>query len=251
MLPVILLLLGYNNLPASSQASDATKLSLPSNRLPQIPDLGPSQQMSYEQWIALLGREAKVAALKQPQNLTVLAGDSLSQSFPITLLPPKRTWLNQGISGETSAGLLRRLHLFDQTQPEVIFVMIGINDLLRGMKGETVLANQQQIIRYLRQVHPQSQIVIQSILPHVGTSSTKESRDRLSKIPNSSIREMNRKISAIAAQEGALYLDLQPLFTDAQGNLRPELSTDGLHLSRQGYLIWGAALQSFSPLKLQ
>jgi len=45
--------------------------------------------------------------------------------------------------------------------------MIGINDLLRGMTDETILENQRQIVRYLRQVHPDSQIV-QSILPYSG-----------------------------------------------------------------------------------
>jgi len=45
--------------------------------------------------------------------------------------------------------------------------MIGINDLLRGMTDET-MENQRQIVRYLRQVHPDSQIVVQSILPYSG-----------------------------------------------------------------------------------
>ena len=94
-------------------------------------DLPLGGQLSYQDWIGILGREAKAKASQQPQNLSIIAGDSLSRWFPDHLLPQERIWLNQGISGETSSGLLKRLSLFDQTQPGIIFVMIGVNDLLR------------------------------------------------------------------------------------------------------------------------
>jgi lysophospholipase L1-like esterase len=247
-------------LSASSPSRDfATVQTLPrsvyigmmSKTLAQELDLGVFHQLSYEQWVALLRREAEVAVRQQPKHLTVIAGDSLSLWFPTDLLPTGRSWLNQAISGETSAGLLRRLAVFDSTQPEVIFVMIGINDLLRGSTDAMILDNQQQIIRYLRRVHPQSQIVVQSILPHTGANSNEKGSDRFLKIPNTRIRQLNRQLSAIAIQENALYLDLHPLFTDFRGNLRIELTTDGLHLSRQGYLVWRSALQLFTELKLK
>ncbi|WP_375335919.1 SGNH/GDSL hydrolase family protein [Microcoleus sp. FACHB-831] len=252
MLAVILLLLREHWLPASSQASvSATQVSLLSSPQAPPPNLGPRHQLNYDQWVALLGREASVAATQQPKHLTILAGDSLSLWFPTDLLPPERTWLNQGISGETSAGLLRRLDLFDETKPEVIFVMIGINDLIRGVKNETILANQRQIIKYLRRVHPRSQVVVQSILPHGGEATTWEGRDRLLAIPNSRIQEINKQLAAIAAAEGALYLDLHPLFADANGNLRSVLTSDGLHLSPQGYMVWRSALQVFAQFKIE
>jgi len=258
VLAIALLLLRDNWFLASSQASAPNSLeSSPENRrLPLLAknltsgsELGPRHQLNYQQWVAQLGKEAEVIAAQQPRNLSVLAGDSLSLWFPTDLLPPERVWLNQGISGETSKGLLKRLSLFDGTQPETIFVMIGINDLLRGVKDETLLANQRQIIHYLRQIHPQAQIVVQSILPHADAKSTWEGRDRLLKIPNLRIRQLNQQLKQIAAAEGANYLHLYPLFADAQGNLRPELSTDGLHLNPQGYLVWRSALQIFAQLQ--
>lgn len=252
ILAVSLLLLRERWLPASSQLiNSTTQLRLVSQSPDPTPDLGPRHQLNYQQWLALLGREAAVAAKQQPKRLTILAGDSLSLWFPPELLPQERSWLNQGISGETSAGLLNRLELFDDTQPEVIFVMIGINDLIRGMKDETVLANQQQIIHYLRRVHPQAQVVVQSILPHGGKESSWQGREHLLAISNNRIREINRQLEAIARKEGASYLDLFPLFTDDQGNLQSNLSTDGLHLSQEGYLVWRSALLVFARLKLE
>jgi len=225
---------------AISQSAATTRLSYPTPN--QESELGPRHQLNYQQWVALLEKEADVMAAQRPKHLGVLVGDSLSLWFPNELLPPHRTWLNQGISGETSAGLLNRLELLDKTQPEDIFVLIGINDLIRGVKDETILANQEVIIRYLRRVHPQAKIVVQSILPHSGEEVAWEGRDRLLKIPNSRIQEINQKLKAIAQKEGVVYLDLYPLFADADGNLKTELTTDGLHLSGEGYLVWRSAL---------
>jgi lysophospholipase L1-like esterase len=215
------------------------------------PTLGPRLQWSYDQWVAQLKREADAAAEKKPQRLSVLAGDSISLWFPPELLPPGRVWLNQGISGETSEGLLKRLTLFDRTDPETVFVMIGINDLIRGVGDDTILNNQRLIIQDLRSVHPYTQIVVQSILPHSASKATWEGRERLLAIPNERIRRLNKELAAIAAEQGVEYLDLYPLFADAQGNLPMSFSTDGLHLNSQGYLVWRSALLLFSQLRLE
>lgn len=215
------------------------------------PELGPRHQLSYEQWLNLLQQEATAIAVAKPAHLSVLVGDSLSLWFPTDLLPSDRAWLNQGISGEVSGGLLERLSLFNDTQPETIFVMIGINDLIRGVDDFTLLDNQRQIIRYLQDNHPRSQIVVQSVLPHGSDRATWEGRDRLQAISNQRIRDLNQELKAIAQTEGVYFLDLHPLFTDAQGNLRADFTTDGLHLNRQGYLVWRSALQLFSKLELE
>ncbi|HAA29529.1 MAG TPA: lysophospholipase [Cyanobacteria bacterium UBA8553] len=236
-----------------SQSAAATRLSyaiVTSTPDPE-PEPGNRLQLTYKQWIELLQQEAAVAAAQKPEHLAILLGDSLSLWFPYQLLPPEHTWLNQGISGENTAGLLNRLALFDKTQPEVIFVMIGINDLIGGVKDETILANQRLIIRYLRKVHPKTKIVVQSILPHSAEKLTWERRDRLLSIPNSRIQELNQKLKAIAQREGVIYLNLYPLFTDSKGNLKRELSTDGLHLNPQGYLVWRNALIVFNQLVLK
>jgi lysophospholipase L1-like esterase len=217
---------------------------------PLVAQLGPRHQLTYQQWVNLLEQEAQAAATNPPDRLTILVGDSLSLWFPSELLLTERSWLNQGISGETSAGLLRRLDLFSETKPETLFVMIGINDLIRGVSSETLLANHRLIMQTLKEQHPQAEIVVQSILPHGAEQAVWEGRSRLLEIPNSYIRELNQQLEAIAVEEGVYYLDLHPLFTDTAGNLRPELSTDGLHLSSQGYLVWSSALQIFSQTKL-
>lgn len=250
LLTVLLLLRGYR-LPSLAQASAATQNQPPRPTASVPPELGTRHQLTYEQWLALLQQEAIAAATDRPKHLNVLVGDSLSLWFPPELLPTQYSWLNQGISGETSAGLLRRLELFDKTQPETIFVLIGINDLIRGVGNAELLENQRQIIYDLQQVHPQAQIVLQSILPHAGDRTTWQGKERLKAISNDRIRELNQELKAIAEESGIHFLDLHPLFTDAQGKLRAELTTDGLHLSTQGYLVWRSALQLFRQMELE
>jgi len=211
---------------------------------------GRRQSLNYEGWVALLSQEAAAMAASPPEQLSVLVGDSISLWFPADLLPPDQVWLNQGISGETTQGLLRRIDAFDRLNPNSIFVMIGINDLLRGTSSDAVLQEQKKLIKTLKKHHPHSLIVLQSILPHSAENATWEGRDRLLKLPNQSIAELNQDLEILAHEQNIYYLDLWPLFIDSDYKLRAHLTTDGLHLNEKGYLVWSAALQLFSEWKL-
>jgi lysophospholipase L1-like esterase len=123
--------------------------------------------------------------------------------------------------------------------------MIGINDLLRGTNELTILENQRLMIDYLKTVHPQAQIVVQSILPHAAEQATWEGRDRLMNLPNQKIQALNRQLETVAQEEGVYFLDLYSLFTDDAGNLQMALSTDGLHLNQQGFYVWSIALRVY------
>ncbi|BAY20402.1 GDSL family lipase [Calothrix sp. NIES-2100] len=197
------------------------------------------RQLTYEDWKRLLALEAKaIAQSKSPNHLGILVGDSLSMWFPKEQLPAGKVWLNQGISGDTSTGVLKRLAAFSQTRPDVIYLMAGINDLRKGASDEVILRNHRRIMRNLRQNHPNSQIIVQSILP-----------TRLPTISNQRIRHLNTQLALIAKQEKVTYINMYKWFTDFEGNLRLELTTDGLHLSAEGYEVWGAALEEIE-LKL-
>jgi lysophospholipase L1-like esterase len=232
----------------SSQASETQAVNRstaqPSSAgRPPAPQRSKRHKFTYAQWVNLLEQEVKAIAQKPTPHLTVLTGDSLSLWFPDSLLPAQRTWLNQGISGETTLGLLRRLDLLKELQPETIFIMIGINDLIQGKSNDTIVANYTNIVEELRRNHPNSQLVVQSILPHADKNTLWEGRDRLLKVPNERIQQLNTRLQRMAADHDVAYLDLYGLFADAQGNMQPALTTDGLHLSQQGYWVWRTALE--------
>jgi lysophospholipase L1-like esterase len=216
-------------------------------------------ELTYQDWVDLLSKEAKAVARKQPDRLMILAGDSISLWFPPDLLPSgscgvaqcaNRTWLNQAISGDTSTGLLKRLRLFDNTKPQAVFVMIGINDLLKGRSEKDMLADYEQIITTLKKAHPNSKIVVQSVLPRAKEKVTGANAQQVLNLSNERVYQVNRQLAAIAEKSNVAFLDLQSLVSDNEGFLRPELTTDGLHLNLQGYLVWRSAIQTFNQLTL-
>ncbi len=216
----------YTNLPANSFQSFWAQATNTQGLLLQPP--------THKHWIRLLEEEAKIIANGQGSNhLGILLGDSLSMWFPSERFPGSRDrlWLNQGISGENSAQILNRLSAFSQTRPDTIYVLAGINDLRQGASDEVILYNLRKIMHRLRLNHPKSQVIMQSILP-----------TRLNGIFNQRIRNLNQQIALVARQEGAGYLNLYSLFVDGQGQLRQDLTTDGIHLTRRGYEVWQQAL---------
>jgi len=210
----------------------ALKAGMTYTRLPQDSFAeswqGQTYTASYQQWLGLLAMEADAMSRGQGQNrLAILLGDSLSQWIPSDGLASDQLWLNQSISGDTTSGILARLHLFAHTQPSVIYLMAGINDLRQGRSDLTILRNTRQILRQLKAQHPQARIVVKSILP-----------TRYDALPAQRIRHLNGQLAAIAQQEGAIYLDLASLFSNQTGILRRDLTTDGIHLSPKGYELW-------------
>ncbi len=189
-------------------------------------------QPTYQNWTNLLAWEASALTRGQGSNrLAILLGDSISMWFPCELLPPGRLWLNQGISGDNTGGILKRLWTFSETKPHVIYLLAGINDLRQGKRDASIADNIYYTVRELQLIHPPSKIVVQSILP-----------TRLAALPNTRIRLINLELAAIAKSEGATYLDLNSSFTNDEDMLRRELTTDGIHLSPMGYQLWRKAL---------
>jgi lysophospholipase L1-like esterase len=191
-----------------------------------------TESPTRQQWQQLLTREATVMAAAQGQNrLTIILGDSLALWLPSEYLPRHQFWLNQSISGETTGHMLQRLHYFADTRPDTIHLMAGINDLRNGASDGDVVHNINQMLLQLRQQHPQARVVVHSILP-----------TRLANLPRDRIAQLNQYLAYVANQRGAEFIDLQSTFADHQGQLRRELTTDGLHLSPSGYEVWQAAM---------
>jgi lysophospholipase L1-like esterase len=192
-----------------------------------------SSHPNYAQWRELLALEARAAGRGKGVNgVTAMVGDSLSQWFPADQLPGRQLWLNQGISGDTTTGILDRISSLDTAKPDTIYFMAGVNDLKRGDSERDILRNISQIISRLKRQHPNAQIIVQSILP-----------TRSTQIPNDRIAKLNPLIQELARRQSVEYLDLQPQFRDGDGSLRADLTTDGIHLSPQGYQVWQLALQ--------
>ena len=119
-------------------------------------------------------------------------GDSLSAAYG---LAPSQGWVallaqrlekstpawpvvNASISGETTAGGLRRLpEDLKRHQPKVVVIALGANDALRGQPIKASRANLEQMIRLARQARAQPVLVGLMIPPNYGIEYAAEFRD--------------------------------------------------------------------------
>lgn len=68
--------------------------------------------------------------------------------------------VNAGVSGDTSAGGLRRIDWLLKMPIAVLVLELGANDMLRGLDPATMRANLQDIIDRTRKAHPATKIVV-------------------------------------------------------------------------------------------
>jgi acyl-CoA thioesterase-1 len=98
-------------------------------------------------------------------SLTAGYGLSLEQAYPVVQSKIDSAGLdfqvvNAGVSGETSAGGLRRIDWLLQQPVAVLVLELGANDMLRGQDIAAMRANLQEIIDRTRAAHPNVRIVI-------------------------------------------------------------------------------------------
>jgi len=68
--------------------------------------------------------------------------------------------VNAGVSGDTSAGGLRRLDWLLRQPIEVLVLELGANDMLRGQGVEAMRENLQAIVDRLRKQHPEAKLLV-------------------------------------------------------------------------------------------
>lgn len=181
------------------------------------------------------------------QNLPVHAddivfiGNSLTDGAEWCELFPGYSIKNRGISGDTTDGVLKRMANITDGHPAKIFLLIGINDFARKQTPEEVAADLGKILEYITLFSPDTKVYVQSILPvndfaHNFTGITA----RWKEVP-----AFNELYRAVAADNGATFIDLYPHFVDENGKLDAKYTNDGLHLLGNGYLHWAEILRPY------
>jgi acyl-CoA thioesterase-1 len=174
-----------------------------------------------------------VGASTDDRPLVVFLGDSLTaglgvnedQAYPAVVGErlaaaghPVRV-LNAGVSGDTSAGGLRRLRWVLAQQPDVMVVALGSNDGLRGLPLEVTEANLRQIVSGAREAGSRVLLVGMMVPPNYGP-------------------DYAPKFAAIFPRIAEdLEVPLVPFLLDGVGG-RPELNQgDGIHPTVEGHRI--------------
>lgn len=86
--------------------------------------------------------------------------------------------VNAGLSGETTAGGVRRVDWVLRQPVDLFFLALGANDGLRGIDPSVTQANLETIIAHVRSKYPQAKIVVagMEMPPTMGESYTRQYR---------------------------------------------------------------------------
>jgi acyl-CoA thioesterase-1 len=168
----------------------------------------------------------------EPVQTILVLGDSLaagyglepSEAFP-ALLQEKieaNGWsfkvVNAGVSGDTTAGGLRRLNWLLRQKVDVLVLELGGNDGLRGIPPSTTRSNLQAIISRTREKYPAVQVVVAGMRMPTNWGA-------------SYVQEFESIFPAVAKEHNAA---LVPFLLEGLGGVRELNQPDRIHPTAEG-----------------
>lgn len=176
------------------------------------------------------------------KNQIVFAGSSLMEQFPVYEMLMDRqlpyTIYNRGVGGFTTWELLENLEpcILDLA-PRALFLNIGTND----MNGEDFvlfefLDRYEMILKRILEKIPDVRIFLLAFYPsNLEAAPDPHSRAVFRCRTNERIRRANEAVRQLSEKYHAAFLDLNGPLTDGEGNLKKELTVDGVHMHAEGY----------------
>ncbi|MGQ0812206.1 MAG: arylesterase [Nitrospiraceae bacterium] len=173
-------------------------------------------------------------------SLTAGAGVAAGESYPARLQRRleeagfRYRVINAGVSGDTSAGGLRRIPWVLNSKPSIVILELGVNDGMRGFDLADVRSNLEKIITRLQAEH------VTVVLAGM-------------KLPSNYGTDYTARFAAIYPELAQRYhLTLMPFFLEGVA-ARPELNQpDGVHPIGEGYrIIVENVFKTLTPLLTQ
>jgi len=115
-------------------------------------------------------------------------------------------------------------------KPGKIIVNLGINSIL-SYNQDYFYSNYRAFINKIREASPDSKIIIQSIFPVTQSWALKNGHADY----NHYIAYANRELAKLSKELDCSFLHTYEILTDENGYLQAKYTSDGLHLSREGY----------------
>jgi len=169
----------------------------------------------------------------ESQPVILAFGDSLTAGFGVTEKEnyPSRLQallkaegfsyrvVNGGVSGDTTAGGLRRIHWLLTLNPEIVILELGANDGLRGLALEEMRSNLVEIIAFCKKKNARILLAGMKIPPNHGEEYTKGFED----------------VFVSIAEE--YELPLIPFFLEGVAAKEEWTRPDGIHPTGDGYKV--------------
>lgn len=171
----------------------------------------------------------------------VFIGNSITNGAEWNELFPRKRVKNRGISGDTSGGVYDRLDTVVKGRPAKIFILVGVNDISRGIGVETIVQNMKRLVEKIQNESPKTKIYIQSILPINPDFGMFKGH-----MKPELIKEINQSYQNIAQEYKVNYIDLYSHFLEeGTDKLDKKYTNDGLHLLGEGYLLWSEIVKPY------
>ena len=163
---------------------------------------------------------------------TVMLGDSITDEGQWDELLDNPLVQNRGISGDTTDGVLERLDSINKSIKQV-FIMIGVNDIMRGKDVDEVYSNYLKIIKFFQDRN--IKVYIQSTL-FIG--------ERRAENFNIKVENLDKRLEKYAKENNITFINLNPIFAPNKV-LKKEFTFDDLHLNGTAYKLWAQEIRKY------
>jgi lysophospholipase L1-like esterase len=182
----------------------------------------------------------------------VMLGDSLTEGFDLKKAFPGKPFVNRGIVADhidwgtnwdtVDIGVIHRLDKESLApDPSYIFILIGVNDIGDSTeKIDIYIKNYKKMLKILKKTYPCSEIIIQSGLP---------CRNKYARL-NKGVVEFNTKLEKLARKFKLKYVDLYSIYRDEKGELKENITRDGIHLKPEAYISWQKEIEKILKTEL-
>ncbi len=178
------------------------------------------------------GRESYVIkgwakSIRNEQADIVFLGDSITYGGEWDEYFKDLNVYSIAVPGDSVEEILCKVDMVSSLKPEKIFIMVGTNNISRIGYGNTISQKYEELIIEL-QNKTSARIFIQSVLPVREPSG----------LSNTRIDKANDIIKNIAERYSCVYVNLHDEFSNENGELQLEYSSDGCHINESGYIKW-------------
>ena len=180
-----------------------------------------------------------------PKGAVVWIGDSLTEQAWWSFLTKEKPLVNRGIGGDNTRGMLARLPEILEFAPRKMFLMAGVNDLSGNRPVEEVAQNIRKMLEMVRERVPSCEVYLQSVI----TPNNEVLAYAYIKNKQHLMVELNEKLKAMCDEGLATWVDLRPLLHNEKGELKEELTKDGIHLHPEAYVMWVDHLKKMNYLR--
>ena len=166
----------------------------------------------------------------------LFVGDFYFSQYDIENSFIQTKFVNNNEEDNTTSDILENINKnIYQYNPSDVFILLGINDLDKGVSSDVINDNIKSIIEGIKENRSGANIYVLSLLPINDSDSDIIKKDYIYNLSNKEIVETNDLILKTCENEKVKYVNIYNELVDEAGLLNIKYTTNGLYLNDVGY----------------